>query len=75
MRNTQSNDDNDDVKTKLYIEDGLILGSILMLFWLGVFERNEAWAQWELGGILLIMLIVFIRRIRRTYSAFKEKQD
>lgn len=63
------------VKKKLYIEDALILGSILMLFWLGVFERNESWAQWELVGLLLIMLVVFIRRIRRTYRSFKDKQQ
>lgn len=72
MTDAQSDED---IKKKLYIEDALILGSILMLFWLGVFERNETWAQWELVGIFLIMLVVFIRRIRRTYRSFKEKQQ
>lgn len=66
--------DDKDVKKSLYLEDFLILASVGLLLWLGVFQRHETWAQWELAGVLVIMLIVFIRRIRRTYRAFKEKE-
>ena len=55
----------------IVIEDALILVSIALLFVLAVFFRRESWAQWALGGVLVTMVIVFLRRSRRTHRAFK----
>lgn len=62
-------------KTSIYIEDALIIVSIALLFWLGVLERNERWAQLLMGGVLLVMLTVFIRRIRRVHGAFTGSEN
>ena len=56
----------------IYVEDALILISIGLLFWLGVLERHETWAQIAMGVLLLVMLMVFVRRVRRVRRAFKE---
>lgn len=62
-------------KRSLHLEDVIILISVGLLFWLGVLRRHETVAQVLLVGVLIVMLVVFLRRIRRTYRAFKEKQD
>ncbi len=58
----------------IYIEDGLILLSIGLLFVLTIFFRREAWAQWALGAVFLLMLIVFVRRFSRAHRAFKGRR-
>lgn len=63
-------------RTAIYVEDGLILLSIGVLFALGVFYRQETWAQIVLGGVLLLMLVIFVRRYRRAKRAFQsDEQD
>lgn len=64
-----------ETRGRLYVEDALILVSIGLLFWLGVVKRHQPVAQVLLGAVFIIMLVVFVRRIRRTYRAFKEKRD
>ena len=58
----------------IYVEDALILIAVAALFWLGVFHRTETWAQRALIGVLIVMGVVFVRRIRRVHRAFRHKQ-
>ena len=55
----------------VYIEDALLLVTIVLLFVLTIFFRHELWAQYVLAALLVLMLIVFIRRLRRASRAFK----
>ena len=61
--------------TGIYVEDALILVAIAVLFWLGVFHRRESWAQAALVAVLIVMGVVFVRRIRRVHRAFRQKQS
>jgi hypothetical protein len=73
----ERNDDEDSkrLRRSIYIEDALIIASIAVLFWLGVFHRTRPWAQLALAGVALIMLIVMVRRARRVRRAFKGRQE
>jgi L-asparagine transporter-like permease len=55
----------------IYIEDGLILVSIVLLFWITVFHRHERVGQILLIVLLVVMLVVFVWRIRRVHRAFR----
>ena len=57
------------------IEDVLILLSVAALFVLAVFFRDVVWGQVGLGVVVLVMVIVFISRFRRTHRAFTERRD
>ncbi len=57
------------------IEDVLILLSVGALFVLAVFFRDTVWGQVGLGAVFLVMVIVFIGRIRRANRAFTEHRD
>ena len=59
----------------IYVEDALILIAIAVLFWLTVFHRREAWAQTALIGVLIVMGVIFVRRVRRVHRAFRNKQS
>jgi len=59
----------------IIIEEILILASLGLLFVLGVFYRQEIWAQICLTGILVVMLLVFVIRSRRVQRAFKEREE
>lgn len=56
-----------------YIEDALILVSIGLLFVLTVWFRYETWGRFALLAVLLVMAVVFVRRLRRTHRALKGK--
>ena len=56
----------------IYIEDGLILVSIVLLFWVTVFHRHERAGQILLILLLVVMFVVFVWRIRRVHRAFKD---
>ena len=58
----------------IYIEDALILVAIGLLFVLTIFFRDERWGQLALAGVFVAMLVVFIRRFRRTHRAFKGRE-
>ena len=60
------------LKRAIIFEDVLILVSIALLFVLGVFYREALWGQIALGGVLVVMIVVFIARSRRMHKAFKE---
>jgi hypothetical protein len=45
------------------------------LFVLGVFFRGRWWGQAGLGVVLVVMVIVFVRRLRRVHRAFMERDD
>ena len=62
-------------KRSVYIEDGLIIVSIALLFWLGVLERDQRWAQLLMGGVLVVMLTVLVRRLRRVHGAFTQSDN
>jgi len=55
----------------LFIEDALVLLSIGLLFVLTIFFRRKQWGQMALMAVLLMMVVVFVRRLRRTHRAFK----
>ena len=55
----------------LFIEDALIILSIGLLFVLTIFFRREQWGQIALVALLLVMAVVFVRRIKRIHRAFK----
>ena len=65
-------DNDEETRRRLHLEDLIILVSVGLLFWLGVFHRHKLWAQIELVALLIVMLVVFIRRVRRTYRAFRD---
>ena len=58
----------------MYVEDGLIIVSIVLLFVLTVFYRHLAWAQVSLLAVLAVMTIVFVRRLTRAHRAFTRRQ-
>ncbi len=62
-------------KLGLYVEDALILLAVAALFVLGVFFRNTQWGQVGLGVVLVVMVIVFVRRLRRVHRAFTGRDD
>lgn len=72
---SEQQDDEQQTRRNLYVEDALILVCIGLLFWLGVLRRHQPVAQILLGAVFIVMLVVFVRRIRRTYRAFKDKRD
>jgi len=62
-------------KTQIYVEDGLILLAVAALFVLGVFYRTEPWGQAGLLVVLVVMVEVFVVRLRRAHRAFKGSGD
>ena len=62
-------------RRRIAVEDMLILLSIGALFVLGVFFRTRMWAQVALGGVLVVMLALFVVRFRRLHRAFKAQRD
>ena len=73
MSGEESGKDNRARAFGVYIEDVLILVSIGLLFWLGVFERHKASGQVALGVVLVVMVIILVRRVRRLHRAFREE--
>lgn len=57
-------------KTHIYLEDALILLALIPLFVLTVFFRDELWAQVGLVVVLIVMALVFVRRLIRVHRAF-----
>ncbi len=62
-------------KLGLYVEDAFILLAVAALFVLSVFFRHTQWGQIGLGVVLVVMVIVFVRRLRRVHRAFTERDD
>ena len=64
-------------KKVVYLEDALILLAIVALFVLTVFFRHEVWGQAALVLVGLVMLVIFVRRLRRVHRAFTghDEQD
>lgn len=59
-------------KLAVALEDALILVSIGSLFLLTVFHRHRPTAQWALGFVLAVMLVLLVVRARRVRRAFRE---
>jgi hypothetical protein len=72
---SKERDNEQETRRSLHLEDVMILVCIGLLFWLGVFRRREPEAQLLLGAVFIVMLVVFIRRVRRTYRAFKDRGE
>lgn len=75
---TNENGDNETDRTirrAMRIEDALILLALVPLFVLGVFYRDTAWGQVGLCSVFVVMLVVFIIRLRRANKAFREGED
>ena len=70
----QPSDQHEPREPGIYIEDALILVSIVLLFALAIFFRFEAWGQAALVGVFAVMLVVFVRRLRRVHRAFKGRR-
>ena len=62
-------------KKALYIEDLVIFLAIAVLFVLGVFFREELWAQVALVVVLVVMIVVGVSRLRRVHRAFMGRDD
>ncbi|MCD6416996.1 MAG: hypothetical protein J7M08_09925 [Planctomycetes bacterium] len=62
-------------KRALHVEDALILVAVAALFALTVFCRDKLWGQVALGGTLLAMVIVLIRRLRRVNRALTGRDE
>jgi membrane protein YdbS with pleckstrin-like domain len=62
-------------KVGLYVEDAVILLAIVPLFVLTVFFRDTLWGQVGLGVVLVVMVIVFVRRLRRVHRAFTGRDE
>ena len=62
-------------KAALYIEDALILLAVVALFILSVFFRDRWWGQVGLGGVLIVMVVVFVFRFRRAHRAFTGRDE
>jgi len=58
----------------IYVEDGLILLSIALLFWLWVLHRREDWARIAMIPVLGMMLVVFVHRVSRVHRAMRNEQ-
>ena len=67
----ESDKDKRPISGGVFIEDALIVFSIGLLFVLTVFFRDEPWGQRALLAVLVVMVVVFVRRIKRTHGAFK----
>jgi energy-coupling factor transporter transmembrane protein EcfT len=67
---TPPSSDNRTPKSRIYIEDALILLGIVALFVLTVFFRRETWGQIALGALALAMAVIFVIRLRRVHRAF-----
>ncbi len=61
-------------KAVIYVEDALILLSIGLLFWLGVLNRRETWAQVAMIPVLGMLLIVLVRRVRRVHRVMRGRK-
>ena len=57
----------------IYVEDGLIIVSIVLLFVLTVFYRDRTWAQVALLAVMAVMVVVFVRRLTRAHRAFTRR--
>lgn len=62
--------DNRPPKSRIYVEDALILLGIVALFVLTVFFRRETWGQIALGVLAVAMAVIFVIRLRRVHRAF-----
>lgn len=62
-------------RKSLYTEDLVIFLAIVALFVLGVFFRDELWAQAALVVVLAVMIVVGVSRLRRTHRAFRGRDD
>ena len=54
----------------ILVEDVLIVASVAALFVLAVFCRTTLWGQVGLGVVFVVMLVVFVRRLRRVHRGF-----
>ena len=61
-------------KTLIHVEDGLILVSIGLLFWLGVLKRHQTWAQVAMIPVLAMMVVVLIHRLGRLRRAMQGRR-
>lgn len=62
-------------KKTIYIEDALILLALIPLFVLTVFFRDALWAQACLVVLFLVMVVIFVRRLRRVHRAFTGQDE
>jgi len=58
----------------VYVEDAVIIASVLLLFVLTVFFRRTLWGQLALVGLLIVMVVVLVRRLRRTHRALRGRE-
>jgi hypothetical protein len=57
-------------KHGIYLEDAVILLALVPLFILTVFFRTTLWGQAGLLVVLIVMAVVFVRRLRRVHRSF-----
>ena len=62
-------------KAALYIEDALIVWSVIALFVLSVFFRHRLWGQVCLGAVFVVMAAVLWFRFRRVHRAFTGRDE
>lgn len=62
-------------RTGVYVEDLVILLSLVPLFILGVFFRLTWWGQAGLAVLLVAMVALFVRRFRRVHKAFTGRDE
>ena len=57
-------------RSGIYLEDFVILVSVVALFVLTVFFRYYWWGQACLVAVLIAMVVVFLRRMGRVHRGF-----
>jgi len=62
-------------RSRICLEDMVILLSLIPLFVLGVFYRRTWWGQVGLAVVLLIVCVVFVIRLRRVHRAFTGRDE
>ena len=68
-------EEGDGSRTGVYVEDLVILVTLVPLFILGVFFRFTWWGQTGLVVLLVVMAAVFVRRFRRVHRAFTGRDE
>ena len=54
-----------------FLSLSMLMVSRWVVFVLTIFFRREPWGQLALLAVLLVMVVVFVRRLKRTHRAFK----
>lgn len=72
MQQSSESSDRRPSKAAIYLEDAINLLAVAALFVLAVFFRDRWWGQAGLVGLLVVVAILFVRRLRRVHRSFTE---